>query len=322
MEHEEEHKEEKEVEEIPEKEKISGGNFTNRIRENPWILSTLVLGVVTLILLVGNFSGGITGKVVSGEEAGENLVEYLNKVADSEVTLIEIEDEGNFYLITIEFKDEEMPIYVTKDGKYYTSTLLPLISSGQEEESQDVPKSDKPNVELFIMTHCPYGTQAEKGMIPVIEEIGDLTNIKIRFVHYFMHEPEETETPRQVCIREEQPDKYLNYLRYFLEEGDSDYALQKAGINEAELNSCINNKADGYYETDSDLSEGYGVKGSPTLVINGKIISSGRSPAAYLDTICSAFNDAPAECLTLELDNATPVPMWGWEAGTETSAQC
>jgi len=28
------------------------------------------------------------------------------------------------------------------------------------------------------MTHCPYGTQAEKGMIPVIESLGDLIDAK------------------------------------------------------------------------------------------------------------------------------------------------
>lgn len=324
MEHEEEHKEEKEVEEIPVKEKISGGNFTNKVRENPWILSTLVLGIVTLILLAGNFSGGMTGKVVSSTEVGNNLVEYLNGVADSEITLVSVEDEGYMYLVTIEFKEEEIPVYVTKDGSYYTMNLLPITtesSSNNQEQVQDIPKSDKPVVELFVMTHCPYGTQAEKGFIPAIKALGDTIDANIRFIHYFMHEPEETETPIQVCIREEQPDKYLDYLECFLEDGDSDRCLTEVEINQGELDDCVNKRAEEYYTEDSDLSENYGVKGSPTLVINGKIVSSSRSPSAYLDSICQAFNDAPNECST-ELSSATPSPMWGYDEGTETSAQC
>ena len=31
-------------------------NLTNKIRENPWILSTLVLGILGLVFIVGNFS--------------------------------------------------------------------------------------------------------------------------------------------------------------------------------------------------------------------------------------------------------------------------
>jgi glutaredoxin len=332
MEHEEEHKEEPKEEEKPEEKKSEEPkevhdkkiDLTKMIRKNPWVLSTFVLGIVVLILLSINFSGGMSGNVVSSTDAGNNLVEYLNKVTDSEVTLISVEDEGNMYLTLIEFKGEEMPLYVTKDGSYYAPNLVPLKieSSSNDQEQQDIPKSDKPEVELFIMTHCPYGTQAEKGIIPTINALGNTINAKIRFVHYFMHEPEETETPIQVCIREEQPDKYLNYLGCFLEDGDSDRCLTKTGIDQTKMNTCIDSgKTDEYYAEDSSLSEGYGVKGSPTLVINGEIVSSGRDSASYLDTICSAFNEAPEECI-VELSSSSPSPGFGSGTGSSTTASC
>ena len=227
--------------------------------------------------------------------------------------------------LLIEFKGEEMPLYVTKDGSYYAPNLVPLKieSSSNDQEQQDIPKSDKPEVELFIMTHCPYGTQAEKGILPAIEALGNTINSKIRFVHYFMHEPEETETPIQVCIREEQSEKYLNYLECYLEDGDSDRCLTETGIDTSKMNTCLDNgKADEYYEIDSVLSENYGVQGSPTLVINGEIVSSSRDSASYLDTICSAFNEAPEECMT-ELSSSSPSPGFGWEGtGSSTTASC
>ncbi len=34
------------------------GALVGKMRENPWILSTLVLGVLALVLMVGDFSGG------------------------------------------------------------------------------------------------------------------------------------------------------------------------------------------------------------------------------------------------------------------------
>ena len=51
--------------------------------KNPWQTSAIVLGIVTVILLVLSFSGGIsrkvTGNVISGDEAGKELVKYLNQ---------------------------------------------------------------------------------------------------------------------------------------------------------------------------------------------------------------------------------------------------
>ena len=76
------------------------------------------------------------------------------------------------------------------------------------------------------------------------------------------------------------------------------------------------------FDIDKDLNEQYGVQGSPSLVINGVQADSGRSPAAYLTTICDAFNDIPVECESV-LSSATPSPMWGWEgSGAATTAQC
>jgi len=305
--------------------------LTEKMRQNPWILSTLVLGILSLVLISGGFFGGMTGNVVAGDAAADNLVSYLNTVTDSPVTLISVEDVGGMYEIMVSYQGNEIPLYTTKDGKSYTPNLVPIVqrnvpspTGNVVQEPQDVPKSDKPVVELFVMTHCPYGTQAEKGFIPAIEELGSTIDAKIRFVHYFMHDPEKTETPRQTCIREEQSDKFLSYLKFFLEEGDSEYASDKSGIDKSALSSCISSgKGDEYYAVDSALSEGYGVGGSPSLVVNGQIVSSGRSADAYLQTICNAFNNAPSEC-NVELSSSNPTPMWGWDssASSGSDAQC
>ncbi|MCK5603218.1 hypothetical protein KAR91_15150, partial [Candidatus Pacearchaeota archaeon] len=145
--------------------------LTKSMRENPWMLSTMVLGAIVLVLLfLGNFSGGITGNVVaagvvSADTVGDNLVEYLNTVAEEDVTLIDVEDDGFMYLVTVEYRGEELPIYVTKDGERYTPSLLPITDGAVSTPSNtatpttpEVVKSDNPLTELFIMTHCPYGT--------------------------------------------------------------------------------------------------------------------------------------------------------------------
>jgi len=315
-----EDKKNSEVEKI-QKRKIS---FTDKIRANPWMLASFVLGGFMLLMFIGGFSGGITGNTISQKEIGEQLLNFYDQGGLVGLKLDSVEQVSGLYKVNFEYEGAIVPIYVTKDGKLggpLNKLNLNNVQEEQEQEPQEVVKSDKPVVELFVMTHCPYGTQSEKGIIPVIRALGDSIDAKIRFVHYFMHEPEETETPRQVCIREEQPDKFLDYLECFLEDGDSNRCIAEVGINENAMNTCVSGKADDYYAEDSALSESYGVRGSPTLVINGQIVSSGRSPSAYADVICSAFNDFPDEC-SEELSSASPSPGFGYGEGQDTGAQC
>jgi len=305
---------------------------TEKIKKNPWMLVSIVLGIVVIILLFFNPVKGVTGNVVAGEDAGEKIVEYLNTRTGGGVEYLSFEDAGSLYEVTVAYNGDEVPVFVTKDGEYFVQGAIPISetaapNSPQAAQSQPakVVKSDKPEVELFVMTHCPYGTQAEKGIIPVLELLGDKIEGGIKFVHYFMHDPEKEETPIQVCIREEQSEKYLDYLKCFLEAGDSESCQSKVGINKAQLNSCIKGKSEDYYAADSELSNKYGVQGSPTLVINGQIVSSGRDSASYLATICSAFNNAPEEC-NEELSSASPSPGFGYSAtnagSAASAAQC
>jgi len=300
--------------------------FTKRARSNPWMISTIVLVIFALVLIIGSFSGfGLTGNVISEEEAGQIIIDFAEQQTGEEVELVEINEEAGLYEVVILFQEQEVPLYLTKDGENLVQGVTPLAALQQQAATQnepvEVPKSDKPVVELFIMTHCPYGTQAEKGFIPVINALGNTIDAQIRFVHYFMHDPEEIETPIQVCIREEQETKFLDYLGCFLEDGDSDRCIEEVGIDESALQECIDENAEGYYELDSGLSEGYGVRGSPSLVINGQMIPSGRSPDAFLQTICSAFNTAPEECeQVLSTDN--PSPGFGSGTATASSGSC
>jgi glutaredoxin len=322
---------------------VSAGNeesdLLGRMRENPWVVSTVVLGVIVLIFLVSSLSNvtgnTITGKAVGVDAASDNLLNFVQANVPGDVEILSIAEYDNyFYQANLSLDGQELPVLITKDGKHLVSNLIPLevpendvnvvdnVNTG--EKNTGVSKSDKPVVELFVMTHCPYGTQAEKGMIPALEALGDEIDGNIRFVHYFMHEPEETETPIQVCLREEQSDKFLPYLRCFLEDGNSDRCLTKAGVDQAKLDTCISSgKADEYYEIDSNLSQSYGVRGSPTLVINGAQASSGRDSQSYLDAVCSAFNTAPEICTTAEVSSSSPTPGFGWEGtGSDTGAQC
>ncbi|VVB77540.1 Thioredoxin [uncultured archaeon] len=290
-----------------------------------WQISTIILGVVTILLVAMIFTGKTTGNVISGETAGKQLTEYLNKQTQGGVDYVSNLDKGNLYEIKVKYQGQEIPVYTTKDGKYFIQSAADMTASpsantnaNSQEPVKEVVKSDKPKVELFVMTHCPYGTQAEKGFIPTLKALGNKVDAKVRFVHYFMHgDKEEKETYNQVCIREEQSSKYFDYLTCFLastgNEDDAKKCLDTAKIDKTKLTACLSNdykKAKEYYEIDKKLSNQYGVQGSPTLVINGAQINSGRSAEALKTSICSGFNTSPSEC-SQKLSTDNPGPGFG-----------
>lgn len=197
-------------------------------------------------------------------------------------------------------------------------------------------------VELFVMSYCPYGTQAEKGIIPAVELLGDSVDFHVRFVYYAMHgQAELNEQLAQYCIQYEQRDKYLDYLTCFLDAGNSASCLTSAGINTNQLSTCVsradtafnvtNMYADqatwlsGRYPTFNphlSLNDEYGIGGSPQLVVNGEVVQpASRSPQAYLDAICNALPSQPSAC-SEQLSNTAYSAGFGYTDGASTSASC
>jgi hypothetical protein len=286
--------------------KFLHNGFFLKIKKNPWIISTILLGILIVILLVINFSG-VTGKAITESQAGKKTVDFLNSyiVQSGGISLdsVEGDTELGIYIVNVNYNNGTLPIYLSRDGEYIDfgggminiNAYIKSISSSNT-QTQEVPKSDKPEVELFVMSFCPYGTQAEKGVLPVAKLLGDKIDFKIRFVSYAMHgEKEVTENLREYCIQEIAPDKFLDYMTCFLEGdgvesngyitngNDPDYCLAQAGIDTGALESCMAkadeeysvtenlNSGDTYpgFNVDLELNEEYGVQGSPTLVVNG-----------------------------------------------------
>ncbi len=231
--------------------------------------------------------------------------------------------------------------YVSPDGKVFFPQGLEMAPV--KTFLQEVPKTEKPKVELFVMSYCPYGLQAEKAMIPVLDLLGKRIDFTVRFVDYAMHgEKEVWENARQYCIQHRvAPDKYIAYLRCFVQEGTAEKCMKEAGIDPAAVDACMSDLNREYniagiladktswngpfppFPLDTSLNEKYGVRGSPTLVINGVTMqATPRNPEALKELICSAFTSPPPECsVTLSSQNASPGigPIEGGESASAGS---
>ncbi len=325
----EEEKKEHEHEHAHESQKKT--TLTEKIRENPWILSTFICGILVIVLLVATFSGSLTGNVVSKEKAADNLVTYLKDNIDASISLVKVIEQGGLYLATVEYQNQEIPVYITKDGSAYTTSLVPLVESSNQQQQTEVPKADKPSVELYVFTYCPYGLQMEKAMLPAVKLLGDKIDFKIRQIGAMHGAHEELEAKRQLCIEKNYPTKFLDYVQAFAEDttigacnGDAtcltpklNALYTKLGIDASKIDSCISSDGVTIYGAETANSESKGVTGSPTLIINGVAAQASRSPEAIKGVICNAFNDIPSECSTVL---STEQASAGFGAGTSSGS--
>jgi hypothetical protein len=317
-------------------------DLTEKIRKNPWMLSTLVCGALVLLLLISTFFGGLTGNSISSNAAGQKLVDFYKSMGVTEITLKSVEEVSGIYQVNIDYQGQTIPLYITKDGKNVITSLNPTETE-ETTETTEIQKSDKPSIELYVFTYCPYGTQMEKAVIPAVKLLGDAIDFKIRQIGA-MHDPsgctgdacyESTEAKRQLCIEKLYPSKFLDYVLKFAESseigacnGDAACLTPKLaalyetlGIDKTKVNTCMKNEGESMYNAEVSNAESKGVSGSPTMIINGVTAQSERNSEAVKGVICSAFNTAPSTCSTA-LSTTAASAGFGSGSGSSTSASC
>lgn len=231
-------------------------------------------------------------------------------------------------------KTDSALVYVTLDGqKIILGNAMDLVAVSPVPSPTPAPKTDNPDVKLFVMSMCPYGTTAEYAMIPVIKLLGDKASFDIRFIatatgnNSFdsLHgEPEVQENMRQACIAANQKDKYLAYLECFVKApaeaiNANDAAayqainwtqmavdcMKTAKVDEPKVKECMTGtQGTELLKNNIALANELGIGSSPTITINGDDYAGARSSEAFKTGVCDAFKTAPAEC-SQQLSNAS-----------------
>jgi len=320
-----------------------------------------VLSLFFLVFLSGcNLVGDKNeAKEVTLEEAKVIIADFINEYLmqqGQEVSISEVVKENSLYRASVNVPGGQVTeSYLSLDGKTFFPSALDIAdvegeaeasassqNASQEATLADVSKQKTPKVELFVMSHCPYGTQMEKGILPVLDTLGDKVDFELKFCDYAMHDKKEVdEQIAQYCIQKNEPEKLKEYLYCFLEDADGERCVASVGINKSSLDSCVTATDNEYKITEmyndrntwkggsyptfpiyEDDAAKYAVSGSPSLVINGTKISSGRDSSTLLRTICAGFENAPSECNT-ELSAVSPAPGFGFDgSGSATAAEC
>ena len=274
--------------------------ITEKMRENPWILSTFVLGLITLVLMTGSF--GVTGNAISDDVAGDMLVTYLNAQTGGGVEYESSDDLGNIYEVMVSYKGDNIPVYVTKDGGYFIQSIVPLSDDYDAPSIPGTPNNDEPvdvsidddaikgdpNAPVTIIEfsdyECPFcGRHYEQTLPQIISEYVDAGKVKIVFRDFPLgfHQKAQKAGEAAECAGKlggdemywEMHDKLFDNQQA-LDVDDLKKYAKELGLNTKDFNACLDSDefAD---EIKSDLADGQaaGVSGTPASFVNGRLVS-------------------------------------------------
>jgi len=301
-------------------------------------LALVIIGItfaalIIILVLLATTSPDGQNPPVSLKECSNRVIQYVNQnmvQTGTSATLITTSEDRGLYGIKIQYQSQQMTLYTTRDcsllftGYYDMDNPGGTCNSGNGQNTQQGSpvKSERPVVDLYVMAFCPYGTQAETVMMPVVDLLGSKADIRLRYITTVsgstadtvasLHGPAEAqEDLRQICIQKIAPEKFWNYIARF---NDQCYpasaspdtqrscwmnASIQAGIDTARIETCVSGpEGIALLKTDESDANRNGATGSPTLIINGVTYSGARAPEAYKQAICNSIMTVPVECNT------------------------
>ena len=145
----------------------------------------------------------------------------------------------------------------------------------------------KPTLELFVMSYCPYGVQAEEKLLPIVKEFGDKIDFKLQFIAQEEEKPsaqditpfrslhgypEVAENIRQLLIAQEYPDRYLDYILCRGKKlGKSwENCAEKHGIDVAKIQALFDSpESEQLFRENIKRAAELDIRASPTILVDG-----------------------------------------------------
>ena len=171
--------------------KATSKKNSKKTNNDYWMFATILLGMLLIglsTLYLSTLNLGSSGvSVISEQEAGDLILEFA-KTQGVDATLVETIYEGGIYSVTVSVSGQEFPpLYLTGDGKNLVNgQLVPLEEvmktpkmTGEATQEESIPTSDKPEVELYIWSYCPYGVQAQGPLAEVVSLLEDTVEFTI-----------------------------------------------------------------------------------------------------------------------------------------------
>lgn len=296
------------------------------LRANPWMVSTIVLGVLFLVALFfasrGAGFGSMTGSVISENEVSQKVLAYATAAGVEGATVSSVAREGNAYNVMVSVNGQQVPLLLSLDGKYLLQPFETTGSGGRQAPSEpvelsvgDAPVTGNANAKVTVIEFsdfsCPFcaaasGDNAQmnaymKQNSPTWEPI--VTNLmkdyvdtgKVRFaVKYSMGHSGGHPAQLVAWCLNEQGLYWKFYPQAFAHQDDvEDLAKMKAlaqtvGADVKKLQTCLDsNKYDARFNLEQQESAAAGAQGTPAFFVNGHLVS-GAVPYSQVKALVDA----------------------------------
>ncbi|MBW6462372.1 MAG: hypothetical protein K0B07_04975 [DPANN group archaeon] len=257
--------------------------------KNTWMLSTAVLAI---LLIASMFTGGFN---FNKSNDYDTTIDRIDTLLSSATT-----SEAKTALTTAK---EELTTALVAEKKMITSPKNTV-------KTNNIDDSDKPvTLDMYVMSQCPYGVQAEDGAIPAVKRLIDSVDYNIYFIanengdgtFSSLHgQPEVDENLRQVCIIDKYPDQALDYItclnkNYRNAETAWKTCATANNIDINAINTCqTGDEGKALLSESTKKSKSVGASGSPTIYINDKPYQQGRDTQSFTRAICQLAPENPA----------------------------
>lgn len=201
---------------------------------------------------------------------------------------------------------------------------------------------NKPQIDFFVMSYCPYGNQAEEAIEPVLDLLDDKVELKPHYVVYSnfngggpqycideaselcsMHGATElNQDIRERCVLDEYG--IAAWFDFATEmntkctavNADSCWTAVAEGLgyDTKKIQACFEANAEGFAREDLELGKLFGATGSPAVYIDGESYGGSRTGAGFIGAVCAKFDTPPEECSDIpqiEASASAPAPTGG-----------
>lgn len=107
------------------------GKLKSSLKGNLWLITTIILAVL-LVYFIFFKGSGVTGSTVSGNEAAQKLLSFISAQGKGDATLVSVQQDGSLYQVTVNYQNQDIPVFVTLDGKYLVTSPVQLSSDGSQ----------------------------------------------------------------------------------------------------------------------------------------------------------------------------------------------
>ncbi len=188
------------------------------------------------------------------------------------------------------------------------------IGSGEikEDNTGNTVATGAVNFDLYVMSQCPYGTQVEDSLAPVLKTLGNNVDLSLNYIandngdgsFTSLHGNNEVLGDIvQLCAQKYNPDKYMDMIICQNKDASSipgnwESCATDNGLDVDKIKSCYKgDEGKQLLSASIKESEDIGATGSPTIYINNNSYSGARGQNDFMRAICNAYTGTkPSAC--------------------------